>query len=168
MLPDIGGLELLLIAIVALIVVGPKDLPIMLRKLGQFTGKLRAMANEFRASFDEMARQSELDELRKEVEAMRKGQLADIAALDASNAHVGQVFSEIGDSLGGAGITMPPMAHQFEPAELAVEEESTVVAAPAKKPRKPRVKPAAEVELGDTPAPRPRSKRKPKPDEAAS
>src|SRR3954469_8465680 len=71
MLPDIGASELLVIAIVALVVVGPKDLPTLLRKIGQFMSKLRGMANEFRASFDEMARQSELDELRKEVEAMR-------------------------------------------------------------------------------------------------
>ena len=43
MLPDVGGLELLVIAAVALIVVGPKDLPLMLRKLGQFTARLRGM-----------------------------------------------------------------------------------------------------------------------------
>ena len=72
MLPDIGGTELLVIAAVALIVVGPKDLPVLLRKLGQFVGKIRGMAAEFRSSFDEMARQSELDDLRKEVEAMRQ------------------------------------------------------------------------------------------------
>ena len=88
MLPEIGGLELLVIAAVALIVVGPKDLPVMLRKLGQFTAKVRGMANEFRASFDEMARQSELDELRKEVEAMRRGQMAENAAAEASKAQV--------------------------------------------------------------------------------
>src|SRR3990167_2717979 len=109
MLPEVGGLELLVIAAVALIVVGPKDLPLMLRKLGQFTAKLRGMANEFRASFDEMARQSELDELRKEVEAMRKGQLTETtAALDASNAQVDQVFNEIGNSLQGSGVSFSP------------------------------------------------------------
>ena len=73
MLPGIGSSELFVIALVALIVVGPKDLPGMLRKLGQWVAKMRGMANEFRASFDEMARQSELDELRKEVEALRSG-----------------------------------------------------------------------------------------------
>lgn len=71
--PGIGGFEILVIGIVALLVVGPKDLPILMRRVGQFVGKARAMANEFRASFDEMARQSELDELRKEVQALRKG-----------------------------------------------------------------------------------------------
>lgn len=73
MLPGIGGSELVLIAIVALIIVGPKDLPKLLRQLGRFVAKMRSMADEFRASFDDMARQSELDDLRKEVEALRSG-----------------------------------------------------------------------------------------------
>ena len=72
--PGIGGFEYLIIALVALLVVGPERLPLMLRKLGQWVGKARRMADEFRSSFDEMARQSELDELRKEVEALRRGQ----------------------------------------------------------------------------------------------
>ena len=74
--PVIGATELLLIGIIALIVVGPKDLPLLMRRVGQFMGKARRMAADFRASFDEMARQSELDELRKEVEALRTGSLA--------------------------------------------------------------------------------------------
>lgn len=69
--PGIGGLEYLLIAAVTLIVVGPERLPGLLRKIGQMLGKARRMADEFRNSFDEMARQSELDDLRKEVEALR-------------------------------------------------------------------------------------------------
>jgi len=72
--PGIGGLEILVIGLLALIVVGPKDLPLLLRKVGKAVGKAKAMANEFRSSFDEMARQSELDELRKEVQALRTGQ----------------------------------------------------------------------------------------------
>ena len=71
MLPDLSAAHIFVLVVVALIVVGPKDLPGLLRKIGQFMAKLRGMANEFRASFDEMARQSELDELRKEVNAMR-------------------------------------------------------------------------------------------------
>jgi sec-independent protein translocase protein TatB len=71
---DAGAEEIALIAAVALIVVGPKDLPPLLRKLGQFTAKMRGLAAEFRSSFDELARQSELDELRKEVNALRHGQ----------------------------------------------------------------------------------------------
>jgi len=81
MLPDVSGAEFLLVAAIALIVVGPKDLPMLMRKVGAFTAKMRAMAAEFRSSFDEMARQSELDDLRREVEAMRQARLADVTGL---------------------------------------------------------------------------------------
>ena len=74
MFPEDRFLEILIIGAIALIVIGPKDLPIVLRKLGRFVGRMRGMAAEFRASFDELARQSELDELRKEVEALRYNQ----------------------------------------------------------------------------------------------
>jgi sec-independent protein translocase protein TatB len=77
MLPDAGAFELVFLAAVALIVVGPKDLPVLLRKVGQFIARMRGMAAEFRASFDELARQSELDELRKEVEALRNSRFAE-------------------------------------------------------------------------------------------
>src|ERR1700754_912612 len=107
MLPDVGATEYLVIAIVALIVVGPKDLPMLLRKLGQFVAKLRGMAAEFRASFDEMARQSELDELRKEVEAMRRGQTTDAAA-QAAHADVTETFSDIHRSLHEVGADIAP------------------------------------------------------------
>lgn len=116
------GFELLLIAAVALIVVGPKDLPILLRKLGQFVGKMRGMAAEFRASFDEMARQSELDELRKEVEAMRQGQFADQAARATGTEGVNQIFHEIGDSLGEIQLH-PPMSHQYDAAAMQASSE---------------------------------------------
>lgn len=71
--PGIGGMEWVVIGVVALVVVGPERLPGLLRELGKWVAKARNMANEFRASFDDMARQSELDELRKEVEALRTG-----------------------------------------------------------------------------------------------
>lgn len=93
--PGIGGMEYLVIAIVALLVVGPERLPALLHKLGKLVGKARGMANEFRASFDEMARQSELDELRKEVEALRTGQGVYALGADADAA-----FKDIRDDLG--------------------------------------------------------------------
>src|SRR3954462_14897564 len=99
------SVHLLIAAVVALIVVGPKALPVMLRRLGQFMAKVRAMAAEFRASFDEMARQSELDELRKEVEAMRQGQFADIAA-QAGGAETTQTFNEISQGLSDVGVSL--------------------------------------------------------------
>ena len=72
MIPDIGWVELLLIAAVAIIVVGPKDLPRLMRIAGQWIGKARGLAREFQKSIDDMVRESELDDLRKEVEELRK------------------------------------------------------------------------------------------------
>jgi sec-independent protein translocase protein TatB len=71
MLPGLGFTELMVLAVAALIIVGPKDLPMMMRRLGQFVGKGRAMAREFQAAFDDIARQSELDDLRKEIEELK-------------------------------------------------------------------------------------------------
>ena len=64
--------HILILLTVALIVVGPKDLPKMMHMAGKWVGKARGMANEFKKSFDEMARQSELDELRQEIESLKK------------------------------------------------------------------------------------------------
>src|ERR1700739_2171905 len=63
--------HILILLIVALVVVGPKDLPRLMNIAGRWAGKARNMANEFKKSFEDMARQSELDELRAEVEKLR-------------------------------------------------------------------------------------------------
>jgi len=134
MLPEVGASELIVIAIVALIVVGPKDLPILLRRFGQFMAKLRGMANEFRASFDEMARQSELDELRKEVEAMRRGQFGDTTDL---NHEMRSTIGEIESSMSDVGVQLhPPMSYQYDTtAEPPPPLEISEAPAPVKKPR---------------------------------
>jgi sec-independent protein translocase protein TatB len=72
LLPQFGFAELMLIAIVALIVVGPKDLPKLMRSAGQFVAKARRMAGEFTSAFDQMARETEMDELRQEIDALKK------------------------------------------------------------------------------------------------
>lgn len=61
--------ELLVIAIVALVVIGPKELPNMLRGWGKWMAQMRGMASEFRGHVDEMVRQSELDEVKKQLES---------------------------------------------------------------------------------------------------
>ena len=66
-MPDIGWMELLVIGIVALIVVGPKDLPMMFRKVGQFTGRVRAMAKDFQRAMDEAADESGMTELNRDL-----------------------------------------------------------------------------------------------------
>jgi len=147
MLPEIGGLEWLVIAVVALVVIGPKDLPIMMRRLGQFTAKLRGMANEFRASFDEMARQSELDELRKEVEAMRRGQFGDMAD---HNQEMRSTINEIESSMSDVGVQLhPPMSYQYDTTTEPPPPVQTADAAPAAEAAaKPARKPAAKKANG--------------------
>jgi sec-independent protein translocase protein TatB len=66
---DIGWQELLLIAIVALIVIGPKDMPVAMRTVARALSKLRGLSREFQHGVAEMMREAELDELRRKVES---------------------------------------------------------------------------------------------------
>ena len=61
---DIGP-HFLLLAVVALLVIGPKDMPRAMRVVGRFVGKARGMANQFRSGFDAMVREAELEEMEK-------------------------------------------------------------------------------------------------------
>jgi len=140
MFPENRFMEVLIIGALALIVVGPKDLPILMRRIGQFVGKMRGMAAEFRASFDELARQSELDELRREVEALRTG--ASLTG-DAADPHASGVFDEIKNN----------MSLHMTPAMTPLPQPELVTAAPEPAPQvqvaeaapKPARKPRAKV-----------------------
>jgi len=68
---DVGWTEMLVIAIVMIVVVGPKDLPNMLRTFGRTTAKLRAMAADFQKQFNEALKEAELDDVKKSVDALR-------------------------------------------------------------------------------------------------
>jgi sec-independent protein translocase protein TatB len=149
---DIGWSELLVIAVVAIIVVGPKELPRLMRTFGHYVGKLRRMAADFQRQFEEAVRDSEIDEVRK---AMR-----DFHA-QASDIH--------------SSVDKPLMAPKAAPAPAPIE-----VTAPAVKPKakplakKPKTnsankkiankKTAAETVDPSKPktAPKPRKPRKPK------
>jgi len=135
MFPEGRILDFVIVGIVALIVVGPKDLPLLMRKVGQFVARMRAMAAEFRASFDEMARQSELDELRREVEAMRAGKPYQAAAGLDDGGEVSQVFDDIHTSLRNSEIQMhPPMSYQIPPVEQPAAEGASADAVAAAAP----------------------------------
>jgi sec-independent protein translocase protein TatB len=69
---DISWSEFLILAVVTLIFVGPKELPVFLRTLGRYAGIVKRQASEFRAQFDEAMREAELDQLRKEMEGVRQ------------------------------------------------------------------------------------------------
>lgn len=70
---DIGGGELVLIGVVALVVIGPKELPGVLRTVGQTVTKLRRMAGEFQSQFQEALREAEMDDVGKTVSDLHKG-----------------------------------------------------------------------------------------------
>jgi sec-independent protein translocase protein TatB len=65
---DIGWSEMAVIMLVALVVIGPKDLPRLARTLGQWVAKGRSMAREFQRSLEDMAREAELDDVKREIE----------------------------------------------------------------------------------------------------
>ncbi|GAA0625890.1 hypothetical protein GCM10009422_23260 [Brevundimonas kwangchunensis] len=176
--PGIGGFEYVVIAVVALLVVGPERLPGMLRKLGQMVAKARNMANEFRSSFDEMARQSELDDLRKEVDALRRGQ----TNMMPLGAEADATFRSIRDdlnapltssaspsSMNAAPDEWPDSPPVLEPLEAAPTPEPVPSAKPARKPAAPKpattAKPkaksaAAKKTAAAKPATKPRATRK--------
>src|SRR5680860_618071 len=68
---DIGWSELLVVAVVAIVVVGPKDLPKRMRTFGFYAGKIRRAAGDFRRQFEDAMAESEADEVRKNIEAIR-------------------------------------------------------------------------------------------------
>ena len=142
--PGIGGFEILVIGLIALIVVGPKDLPVLMKRVGQFMAKMRGMASEFRASFDEMARQSELDELRKEVAALKSGQ-----GMYALGPEAEEAFKDIGQEMNQPLITGRSEWPDAEPVMTslptpAVDAPVEPVMAP-ERPAKPKRKPAAKT-----------------------
>ena len=93
---DITSSKLLILAIVALIVVGPKDLPILLRTVGKYLGVIRRHAADFRSQFDEAMREAELDGIKKEFEnvsrevraALDEGSRAIDSQIEASRVNI--------------------------------------------------------------------------------
>jgi sec-independent protein translocase protein TatB len=86
---DVGWSELVVIGVVALIVIGPKELPAVLRAVGQWTTKIRRMAGEFQSQFQEAMREAEMSDLKKQVaelDAAAKGIATDFDPLDLKEA----------------------------------------------------------------------------------
>ncbi|VAW07630.1 Twin-arginine translocation protein TatB [hydrothermal vent metagenome] len=128
LLPQFGFSELILIAVVALIVVGPKDLPKLMRSAGQFVAKARRMAGEFTSAFDQMARESEMDELRQEIEALKKDNV-----FTKTKQELDESLAPLKDELGKETGAMTEAIDKVE----SGAETGAEAAAPADEPVKP-------------------------------
>jgi sec-independent protein translocase protein TatB len=96
--PGIGVPEMIVVLILALVVVGPEQLPVLMRKIGRIAGQARMMAREFQRSFDEIGRETELADLREEIEALKRANPieqvrgeVDKVALEAQNDQIRQM-----------------------------------------------------------------------------
>lgn len=120
---DVAPSELLLVAIVALIVIGPKDLPLALRSLGRWVGKVRRMSNHFRAGVETMIREAELAEIEKEWRERNERIMAEHPDADALDAGMAQPYSSP---------QMEPL--EPRPSADAAAEAAIARAAPVKAP----------------------------------
>lgn len=139
---DIGWSELLVVAVVTVIFVGPRELPKMLMAVGRWTAKARAVAREFQSGLEDMAREAEMEDVKKSVESATKFDLG-------INPH------NILDSTGKPGDISGPAAPP--PAGLPAD---TVAAPAATAPEAPLViapaaQPVTEAALAPAPAPEP-------------
>ena len=124
----IAGSEWFVILIVALVVVGPKDLPRVMRMVGQWTGRARSMADQFRRSFDEMAKQSELEELRAQVSKLnRETEEAARSALDIDHRTLGLPENPLrfDGTIEEVGAAPPKLVES--PAAVAAQVESAMI-----------------------------------------
>lgn len=125
---DIGWMEMLVVAMVALVVIGPKDLPRALRTAGQWVGKVRGIAREFQNSVDDMIHESELEEYQKEFKDLVRTDGADDweNGIDPSG---GPAFPKVAaiDEGGQAEPGMePPAPSADEEAEIAGERPASI------------------------------------------
>jgi sec-independent protein translocase protein TatB len=133
---EIGWSELLLIGIVALIAIGPKELPTVLRTLGQWMSKLRRMASEFQSQFQEAMREAEMADLKKQVDEMTS-QAQSYASFDPVSevkreleSTQQQIESAMVDTAGAA----TPSTDVAAPASAAPEPATADAAKPDGKP----------------------------------
>lgn len=144
---DIGWTEILIIAVVAIIVVGPKDLPRMLRTLGRYAGQLRRTAGEFRSQFDDVMRESELNDLRSTLQ-----DVSDLNPINQIRDSVTESMAPLKESADAikSGIETPGSARDPDGGKAAAKKPAPGAkkkSAPAKKTAaRPPAKPKAKAE----------------------
>ena len=123
---DFDGAKLIIIGIVMLIVIKPKDLPGVMRQVGQAIAQLRRMAAEFQGQFTEAMREAELHDLKKDVETMTKVDLDGLDPFDAVRGEIASTKAEIESHLNTPTSPPPEMASvdmplPDAPAPVAIE-----------------------------------------------
>ena len=118
----IDSSELLLIAIVALVVIGPKELPGLLRTWGKWMAQMRGMASEFRGHVDEMVRQSDLDEVKKQLTASSGLDLQSLDPTKEIRSHIQEGMAEGEKAIAeGKSVFDNPLAEPESAPQIAVE-----------------------------------------------
>src|SRR5262245_66312940 len=108
---DITSSKLFLLAIVALLVIGPKDFPVLLRTIGKYVGIIRGHAKEFRAQFDEAMREAEITQLKKDMENIAQETEASLRSAEQTvEKSLEDVRQSVDTSLEGAKLS-DPFAH---------------------------------------------------------
>ncbi|MFN3474361.1 MAG: Sec-independent protein translocase protein TatB [Blastomonas sp.] len=137
---DIGSTELLMVIIVAIVVIGPKDLPRALYKLGQVVGKAKGVARHFRTGIDAMVREVELEEMEKKWKADNERIMREHAALAPPATATATAAASNTPEAAPAMQPLPPA----DPTDAAPVPDSTVTGATAE--AAPPVVPATEGE----------------------
>ncbi|WP_374628125.1 Sec-independent protein translocase protein TatB [Pannonibacter indicus] len=143
---DIGWAELMVIACVAIIVVGPKDLPRMLRTFGQIVGKARRMANEFQSTFNdairEAERQADIDDMRKAADAAANfNPLGDLKKSIEGDRAAGKEAASPAPATDAAAPVSPPVPVS---AASSTEDQPLAVPVTGPQPPEPVVEPKSE------------------------
>jgi sec-independent protein translocase protein TatB len=131
---DVTSSKLLILGVVALLVIGPKDLPALLRTIGRYVGIIKRQAAEFRAQFEEAIRESELEQLKKEVETLGSATEEHMRSAERSlEAELGTLGNGVTQA-DGAGATPPaiaPAAAEEHTAAAEAESDALGLAPPA-------------------------------------
>lgn len=94
---DIGASELLVLVIVAIVVIGPKDLPMALRTAGRWVAKMRSVSNHFRSGIETMIREAEMEEMERKWKEQNERIMRETAAQEAEAAAQGQSVDAASD-----------------------------------------------------------------------
>lgn len=134
---DLGWGELLVIAIVALIAIGPKELPGVLRVIGQWTGKMRRMAAEFQEQFREAMREAEMTELQKQVNEVSSA-ASDLTSFDPLATVRKEIEGALGDQpTGDQAPSSAPSTPSLDTASVSATAEPIPAAPQVSEPNAP-------------------------------